>query len=298
VTRIDTTFSSGGARCAAYVYRPEAAPEGGPAVPCVVMAHGFSATRDDGLPAFAERFAAAGLAVVLFDYRGFGASEGEPRQLLDIGGQLDDYAAAIAFARSLDGVDPDRIALWGSSFSGGHVLEAARRDGRIAAVVAQCPFTDGLAAMRMVPLENVVKLTGQAVADIAGSLAGRPPRTVPAVGPAGSVAIMTSPDAEPGFQAIVAEGSRWRNAVAARIGLRVGAYRPGRAAAHITCPLLVCICERDAVTPPEPAERAAAAAPRGEVRHYPIGHFEIYGGEPFERAVADQVEFLTRHLLR
>lgn len=287
MTRIDTTFVSGGVRCAAYAYRPASAPEGKAGVPCVVMAHGFSATRDDGLPAFAERFAAAGLAVVLFDYRCFGASEGEPRQLLDIGQQLDDYAAAIAFARSLDGVDPERIALWGSSFSGGHVLEAARRDGRIAAVVAQCPFTDGFATLRTVPLATVVELTGHAVADLAGSLAGRPPRMVPAVGPPGSVALMTSPDAEPGFQAILAEGSRWRNAVAARIGLRVGAYRPGRAAAHLTCPVLVCVCERDVVTPPEPAERAAAAAPRGEVRHYPIGHFDIYTGEPFEQAVAD-----------
>src|ERR1700737_4146534 len=91
---------------------------------------------------------AAGLAALVFDYRHFGASEGEPRQLLDIKLQLADWTAAIAFARTLEGIDEERIALWGTSFSGGHDIELAAHDGRVAAVVAQVPFVDGFAIMR------------------------------------------------------------------------------------------------------------------------------------------------------
>ena len=94
----DVRIPSHGEQLAAYLYRPEPA-EGD--APCVVMAHGFSATRDDGLPAYAEAFRDAGFAVVLFDYRHFGASTGEPRQLLDIGRQHDDYRAVVAWARRL-----------------------------------------------------------------------------------------------------------------------------------------------------------------------------------------------------
>jgi uncharacterized protein len=246
------------------------------------MAHGFSATRQDTLPAYAERFAAAGMAVLLFDYRHFGASTGEPRQLLDIGRQQADYRAAIAFARTLGGIDAHRIALFGTSFSGGHVVAVAAKDPSIAAVVSQAPFADGLAAVRITP-----PLT---------ALAGRAPRLMPAVGPPGSFAVMTQPDAQPGFEAIVPAGSHWRNEVAARVMLRVALYRPVRSAASVACPLLVCVCERDTTTPPGPAVKMGERAPRGEVARYPIGHFDIYVGDHFERAVADQTAFLQRHL--
>ncbi|HSI81329.1 MAG TPA: alpha/beta hydrolase, partial [Solirubrobacterales bacterium] len=105
-----------------------------------------------------------------------------------------------------------------------------------------------------------------------------------------------SADALPGYVAMYG-GDPARNEVAARVGLQVPAYNPARSASEVRCPFLVCICERDAITPAGPAERMAARAPRGEVVRYPIGHFDIYVGEWFERAVADQTEFLTRHLL-
>jgi dienelactone hydrolase len=84
--RSDVTFESAGTRCAAWLYRPVES-GGGPA-PCVVLAHGFSGVRDQRLDAYAERFAQAGLAALVFDYRYFGDSDGEPRQLLDIRRQL------------------------------------------------------------------------------------------------------------------------------------------------------------------------------------------------------------------
>ncbi len=135
--RADLRIPFAGEQLAVYLYRPDT----GTDTPCVVMAHGFAGTRDDGLPGYAEAFCAAGYAVALFDYRGFGASTGQPRQLIDIAAQHADYRAVVEWVRGLDGIDPHRIALWGSSFSGGHVLAIAADEPSIAAVVCQAPFT-------------------------------------------------------------------------------------------------------------------------------------------------------------
>jgi pimeloyl-ACP methyl ester carboxylesterase len=194
-------------------------------------------------------------------------------------------------------VDAARIALFGSSFSGGHVIDVAARDAQIAAVVSQAPFADGLVQLRVSPPKVAVRATVDALLDAGGALLGRPPRTIPAVGPPGSYAVMTAPEAEPGFAAITGEDSRWRNAVGARVMLQVGTFRPIASAAKVACPLLVCVCDADATTPPDPAARMAERAPRGEVVRYPIGHFDIYTGAAFERAVADQLAFLRRALL-
>jgi hypothetical protein len=281
--RADVTF---GADVAGWLYEPPGASA------CVVMAHGLSAVRDQRLPAYAERFAAAGIAVLLFDYRHFGASGGEPRQLLDIGRQLADWREAIAFARARFG----RVALFGSSFGGGHVLQLAAQDGAIAAVVAQCPMTDGLLAALKVPPLQSLRLTRAALQDQARALAGRPPKLIRAAGRPGELALMSSDDALPGMTSVTGEGSAWTNAATARVGLRIPLYRPGRHAARIACPLLVCICDQDSLVSVRAAAKVAERAPRGEARRYPIGHFEIYLGEWFERAVADQTAFLQRNL--
>jgi pimeloyl-ACP methyl ester carboxylesterase len=267
--------------------------------PCVVLAHGFAGTVDSGLLPYAERFAAAGLDALAFDYRHFGASDGEPRQLLSVPSQLEDYAAAIAFARSQPGVDGSRIVLWGTSFSGGHVVEAAVADGRVAAAVAQSPAMDGRATLlnvlRYAGPGTLAKLTAAGLRDQLGALRGRPPAMLPAVGPPGTLAAMSTPDAEPGYSAIV--GPTWRNEVAARFALTAALYRPGLKADRLPCPILVQIADHDAVAPPAAAQEAAwLATGRAEVRTYPVGHFDVYRGAPFERSVADQLHFLTRHL--
>jgi fermentation-respiration switch protein FrsA (DUF1100 family) len=77
------------------------------------MGSGISCVRDQGLDAFGERFAAAGIAALTFDYRHFGDSGGEPRSLMSARRQRDDFRAALAFARSLDWVDSGRVAIWG-----------------------------------------------------------------------------------------------------------------------------------------------------------------------------------------
>jgi fermentation-respiration switch protein FrsA (DUF1100 family) len=292
VQRSELQFPSRAESCAATLHRPD----GDEHVPCIVMAHGFSSTRSERLDAYGERFAAAGYAALVFDYRHFGDSGGQPRQLVHIGHQLEDYRAAVEFARSLEAVDPDRIVLWGTSFSGGHVLKLAAEDHTIAATIAQTPFTGGAAAMKEIDFKTVLRGTAYGVADLAGSLFGREPILVPAVGPPGTFAVMTEPGAAQGQQDLVGENSRWRNEVAARIALTGGTYRPAAQAHRIARPLLVCVATADQTTPPEPALKVVQRAPRGELREYACGHFDIYDGEWFEQMVADEIEFLGRRL--
>lgn len=112
------------------------------------MAHGLAGTKDSGLAPFAQRLAAAGLDVFAFDYRGFGASGGHPRQTVDVTGQVKDFQAAMAAAATRPGVDSSRLVLWGVSLAGGHVLAAGAGREDVAAIVSLTPLVDGRAAGR------------------------------------------------------------------------------------------------------------------------------------------------------
>jgi dienelactone hydrolase len=297
-SREDVAFTSGADSISAWLYRPAGGDRTG-RVPLLVMAHGLGAVRTMRLDAYADRFSAAGYACLVFDYRNFGDSGGQPRQLLDIKMQLADWAAAVAYGRTLPGIDHARIGLWGTSFAGGHVIAAAARVPDVAAVVAQCPFTDGIASVRVIPPLTIARITGLAVRDLVAARLGKPPVMVPAAGKPGEVALMTTPDAYPGYLKLMPAGPEAAaipNEVAARIGLKLLTYRPGRLAAKVPCPILFCVCETDSVAPAVPTRRYAADAPRGEVKLYPEGHFEIYVGDAFERVVTDQLAFLDKHL--
>lgn len=283
--REDLEFISDGERCAAWRYRADG---NMPAAPIVVMAHGLSGTRRDALGPFAERFAAAGIDALLFDHRGFGDSGGEP-DLFHPRRQLGDWRAAIAFARELDGIDADRVATFGSSMGGGNALAAAAEDHRVAAAISQVPFLDmARQAFRAAP-----RVTARMLA--AAARGGH----LPAIGRPDEAAFINAPGGEPGWRHVVAigEDSRWRNRGSARwlLGLP---YRPARHAAGLHCPWLVCVGEADRVARPGPAIVAARRAPLGELRTYPgVDHFDIYDGPEHEAVVADEVEFLRRHLL-
>jgi alpha-beta hydrolase superfamily lysophospholipase len=283
--RSETEFESGGDRCAAWLYpaRGDAA-----ATPVVVMAHGLSGTRRDGLGPFAERFAAAGMSALLFDHRGFGDSGGEA-DLFEPRRQLEDWRAAIAHARSLPGVDPGRVATFGSSMGGGNALAAAADDPGVAAAVSQVPFLD---MVRQAHRSSPTVAARMLVAAVRG-------RHLPAVGQPGSPAFINAPGGEEGWRRVVAGGedSRWRNRVSSR-WLLGRPYRPARHAADLRCPWLLCVGEADRVARPGPAIAAARRAPLGELRTYPgVDHFDIYDGAEFEAVVSDELAFLRRHLL-
>lgn len=291
--REDVDFYSHQTRCSAWLYQPD----GDGQFPIVIMAHGFGMTREARLDTYAKRLLKAGLGVFLFDYRHFGASDGEPRQLLSIRRQLQDWRAAIKHVQDIKWVNQHKIALFGTSYSGGHVVEVAAENERIAAVVAQCPFSDGIATTLSTSPRTVLRLAAHGVRDQLGALARRPPHYVPAAAEPGALGVMNTEDSLSGAQALVPKRTTWVNQVAARIALQIPFYRPGPKAAKIQCPALWCITDNDTLCPAENTAKWAARAPQGEVKRYPIGHFDIYVGTNFEKAIADQIEFLQRHLL-
>lgn len=292
MSEAEVQFTSRGEKCAGTLFTPDGA---GPH-PAVVLAHGFTATRRDGLPAFAGRFADEGFAALTFDYRGFGESAGEGRQVLLIERELEDVAAAIEFIRTREEVDAGRIALWGTSLGGGLTFETAASNPAVSCAIAQVPFSDGFSMLGAQSPLVAARLTAKAVKDKLAARLGRQRVMVPAAGPPGSLAAMTSEDALPGFQSITPPDSTHRNRVNAGVALDILFWRPGKRAADIRCPLLVQVAEKDLDTPPAPALKAAGSAPKSEVRHYDCGHFGVYNPPWFDEAVSDQVDFLKRHL--
>lgn len=293
MSRVDVRFASGPGWCAGWWYEPDGAETPGPVI---IMAHGLGAVKEMRLDAYAERFAAEGYQVLVFDYRHFGKSDGEPRELLDIQRQLDDWAAAMHHVRSLPQVDRHRIVLWGSSFGGGHVIEAASRDGDVAAVVSQCPFTDGIASTRAVGVRSLLKLTVLGVHDALRGFRGKPPVRIAVAGSRGEAALMTAPDAKSGYEALMPAGYDHPDRVAARVALRIPFYNPGRAAASLECPALFCVAMKDSVAPSRSTIWHVRKARKGRIKRYRTGHFDLYLEPWFEEVVADQVEFLRENV--
>ena len=238
VRRDDVTFTSGGEPVAAWFYHPAGGDASGPA-PCVVMAHGFAGVKEARLDAFAERFADAGMACLVFDYRHFGASAGEPRQLVDIAHQREDWRSALRYARSLPTVDARAIGAWGTSFGGGHVLELAARDAGIHAAVLHLPLVDALATGKHEGLVATAKLVWCGLRDLARAALRRKPYLIPVVGPPGTVAFMSTPDAQPGYFSIVTNAPAWKNEVAARVVVAMALFRPIASARRVRCPVFL-----------------------------------------------------------
>lgn len=293
IERSRKVFSSGGAECIGYLYRSD---EVDKRLPCIVMGQGFSGTQEGSIAVTAADFAEAGLPAFTFDYRNFGESGGEPRQVIRIDDQQEDWRSAIAFVRSLPEVDPEKVALWGSSLGGGHVIAVAAGDPKLAAAVSQVPFTFGFPRkVEGRTFSQRWRLLRTALRDWLDGRLGRPPAYIPAVGPLGSHAIMATGEAERHVRAIT--NSTWRNEVAPGVLIDMAFwYRPGKRAGSVQCPLLFSLAERDKEAPIEMALRAARLAPFGEVRRYPCTHFDFY--DPYVRPtiVRDQASFLRTRL--
>jgi pimeloyl-ACP methyl ester carboxylesterase len=285
----EVSFDSGGQRCAATLYWPDSAP--GP-LACVVMGHGVTLTRRDGLPDYATRLADSGFAVLAFDYRHWGNSEGQPRSWVSIRRQLQDWRAAVACARQLEGVEPGRIVLWGMSLGGAHALTTAASDADVAAVIAVAPLTDGLAFMLMpTPPAMIARIMLRATREAIS----RRPCPMPIAGAPGEFAALDAPEALSGFERLTAGGD-WSNQFNPSQLFLTGFYRPVRHAASITMPALLQLAEHDAVVPLPAIEKTAARAPKAELLRYPTDHFGCFWPEHLDQVAADQLRFLERHL--
>jgi pimeloyl-ACP methyl ester carboxylesterase len=270
-------------------------PLGGGKPPVVVMAHGFGGERRFRLPAFAEFFAGQGMAVLLFDYRGFGDSEGSPRGLVDATRHLEDYAAAVACARAHPAVDGARLALWGTSYSGGHALVTAARLKGIAAVVAQVPHVDGLASALGYPPSLLPKASWLATRDVLSTLGGGEPVRMHIVARSG-VCCLAGPDCYEGYTGMIPPGSTWQKEVPARILFTIMRYRPVNEVAAITAPVLLLASATDSLIPFAATKKTAARIKKCRMELIDGGHFAPYTGACFEKVVRMEADFLREKL--
>jgi dienelactone hydrolase len=291
--RLNVDFDSLGTRCAAWLFLPASSVP----PPVVVMAHGFTGVRDVRLPAYAERFNERGLAAFVFDYRHFGDSAGEPRQLLSWKKQLEDWRAALAHVRRTPEVDGTRIGLWGTSFGGGHAIVTAASEHDVRAAVAQVPHVDGAASLGTIGgLGYLAHATAAGIRDLAHAALGREPYYVPAVSPPGAFGCLNTADSYAGFMDLLPPESTWRNQVAARILLTLRPYRPITHASKIRCPLLVVAAKRDSLIPISAVERLVAQVPEGRLEALDTGHFDVYKEPLFGTVAALEADFLVEHL--
>jgi pimeloyl-ACP methyl ester carboxylesterase len=279
----EVAIPSGDATLAGWLLMPT---ETGPH-PCIVMGHGFSMTRRDGMAAYAEVFLAAGYAVLAFDYRCFGDSTGTPRQRFRIRAQRADWRNAIGYARADPQIAADGIVLWGFSFGGGFAIETAATDRRIAAVLTVCPFLDGLWRALSTPPKLSVWLLPRAMADHLGRHL-----LVPVAAEPGGHAALAKPGEAAGFHACAGPGSKWRNEISPGIFLTVALYRPVMRARRVLIPVFVARGDSDVTTSPRAVGRLAKRAPHGELYDYPGDHFAVLAPGLAERIASDQVMFL------
>jgi hypothetical protein len=267
-------------------------------LPCVVMAHGFSAVKEQTLDRFADRFAAAGLASLVFDNPNVGASDGEPRGDLDPWAQIAAYRDAISYAETLHEIDAARIGVWGSSFSGAHVLAVAAIDRRVRCAVSQVPLIDGFANLqRIAPAHDLAAMRIAVEADRRAVFAGATPAMMPVCSddPAAAPAL-------PGLSAFeyftkVAAAASWRNECTLRTIDRVIAYDVTRFVPRVSpTPLLMVVADDDMTTPTDLALQAYASALEPKRLELVRGdHFVVYDRE-FERAAGAAAAWLAEHL--
>jgi len=293
-SRKDVNFQVKGMSISAWLYLPEdlSAP-----VPCIIMGHGFGGTKDMILESYALRYQEVGFAVLAFDYRHFGESEGKPRQLILIPHQLEDYTAAIEYARGLKEIDSARIALWGTSASGGYGMAIAAKDKNIACVCAQCPGLDPHASREMflkkLGIGHFLRLFVHGQRDMMRFRLGLSPHKIPIVGKPGSIAFFPISDAYEGYSKLAPQN--FINEVCTRVVLRSHGFKPVEHLRNVQCPILIQICDHDSLAPIS-AEIEKELEKYAKVKHYSIGHFDIYIGDNFEKSVSDQLEFFKKHL--
>lgn len=272
-------------------------PAGAAKPPVIVMAHGFGGLKDWGLKPYAERFVKAGFAVLRFDYRGFGQSGGHPRRVVDGKAHVKDWSSAIDAMRQRQDVDGARLGIWGTSYSGGQVLQvAADRPEAVKAVSAQVPFVSGFQSSLTFPLKYQPLAAWYAVRDMMRG-DDETPLYVPVVAP-GRFAALICPECNEGYKKLLPPGTpEAENQVAARVFLSLPFFSPGRAADRIQAPTLIIASEKDGLIPVKGVREVAARLRHGEyVELAGADHFSPYTGPMFEQVVARQTAFFKKNL--
>jgi uncharacterized protein len=296
--RKDVTFTSQGLKCAAWYYVPSGLKDGEKR-PAIVMAHGFSAVKEMYLDGFAKRFAEAGMVVLVFDYRYFGASEGEPRAQLIYHEQLQDYRNAISWVSTQKEVDGTRIGIWGTSYSGGHVMHLGAYDKRVKAVVAQVPMTgqwETYYAPR--PADQLAGTFDWYAKNRADQYAKGAVNYLAVAAPENEPSVWPLKEWYDSFMALSKNAPTWLNKVTIE-SLEIGMeYDPTAGIEHISpTPFMMIIASDDIITPTEMEKKAFERAKEPKkLIVVPGRHFEAYYGPKHEAFVAPAVEWFKQHL--
>jgi uncharacterized protein len=300
LSRQPVAFESEGAVLRGFLYPAE---RGDPPYPILIMAHGTSATISMVADRYAEVFASAGISALLYDHRNFGLSEGEPRQEINPWVQCRGYRDAITYVRGIDDHDPDRIALWGDSYSAGGVYLVAAADDRVKAVVAQCPVF-GAAPPDAEPSSEVFDRIRETYdsADVSTDPDVTGPMPVVSPDQLGTPSLLQPIQA---FRWFIEYGGRhgtgWLNRVTRVIPSTAAPYSPFLCAPYVKAPSLMMVAPRDEMphANPEVSRQAFDLIP-GEKEWYEIGggHFGLlyHPSDLFDEASSVQADFLRSRL--
>jgi fermentation-respiration switch protein FrsA (DUF1100 family) len=300
-TRQDIKFKSQGLNLAAWLYTPSDA-KAGEKRPAIVMAHGFSAVKEMYLDKFAEQFAGAGFIVLVFDYRYFGDSEGEPRSQLFPEQQLEDYKNAITWISMQPNVNADRIGIWGSSYSGGHVLYLGAYDRRVKAVVAQVPLVNAMENFRrLVRADHFPGLVAWLAQDRMERYKTGKVNYLPVVGPQGQPSALPTQDSYDWFTKTgQTRAPNWKNQVTVESIEKALEYNPAAGIELISpTPLLIVVAENDTLTPTDLAIAAyeRARQPKKLVI-IPGAHFDAYTEPGFSYSAPPAVDWFKQNLMK
>lgn len=296
--REDIAFRSEGLHCRGWLYTPEGQRPGERA-PAIVMAHGFSAVKEMYLGNFAERFAAAGFVTLVFDYRFLGASEGEPRGQVVPLEQENDYRNAITWLCARPEVDPDRIGVWGTSFSGGLVIYLGAYDKRVKAVVAQVPAAVNWETRRKADPRRMEALRRMMLADRAARCLTGAGGDIPVVAPPGEECYLRPPDAWEWFTRAGRGAPNWVNRVTLA-SLERALEFDAAGVIHLVAPtpLLMIVAAHDSLLPAVALRQAFERAGEPKAwRLLPCGHFDLYDRQPWlDQASGAAIEWFSAHL--
>lgn len=294
--RRDIEFTSEGARCRGWLYVPE---RRDPPHPGVVMAHGFGAVKEMYLEGIAKRFCEAGFAVLVFDYRFFGSSEGEPRGRVYPSDQQEDYRSALSWFSEQPEVDPDRLGIWGTSYGGGHVIEVATLDRRVKAVVAQVPLIDGWRnAHASISLKQFGDLLDLLQAERERRYQTGETRFLKIVAPDDELAILAAPEAHDWFRKASARAPTWENQVTADSIERFLSFHPASVIERVSpTPLLLIVAAEDLLAPAHIALEAyeRALEPK-DLLLLQCRHFDVYDGPWRDDACAAAIDWFEEYL--
>ncbi len=290
ITATKTQFRSQGIKCCALTYRAESHN----AQHWVIMAHGLGGIKEMRLDAYAEHFVEAGYNVLIFDYRHFGESDGEPRQLLSIKKQHQDWLAAIQFVKSEYQVPLQNIFIWGSSLSGGHVFEIASQVSGLGGVISQVPHVSSFASIKSNSLLKGAKLTLLGLTDFLRNVLGLSPIYIKVCAQPGDVAILTGVGDYDGYYNIVPHNMDFDNRIAARFALEICSYSPGKKIASLRMPTLLQLGLKDITTPGGPAITACKKSSCVDLKTYDADHFAPYVDPLFGTIIKDQISFLNQ----